>query len=38
MINGLNYQDIALLLNKSPKQIDNAIQRIRLKIKKMLAK
>ncbi len=38
MITGLNYQDIAIILNKSPKQIDNTIQRIRLKIKKMLAK
>lgn len=38
MINNLNYQEIAIILEKEPKQIDNAIQRIRLKIKKMLDK
>ena len=36
MVNGINYIDIANLLNKTPKQIDNTIQRIRLKIKKIL--
>ncbi|NLA32789.1 MAG: hypothetical protein GX864_02480 [Mollicutes bacterium] len=36
MINGINYIDIANLLGKTPKQIDNAIQRIRLKIKKII--
>lgn len=36
LIQGLNYQDIALLLNKSPKQIDNTIQRIKNKIKEIL--
>ena len=36
MISGLNYQEIAPLLNKKPKQIDNSIQRIRSKIKKLL--
>lgn len=38
MINGVNYRDIAILLDKDPKQIDNTIQRIRQKIKKILAK
>lgn len=36
MINGISYIDIANLLGKTPKQIDNAIQRIRLKIKKII--
>ncbi len=36
LIDGLNYNDIATLLNKDPKQIDNAIQRIRGKIKDLL--
>ncbi len=35
MIKGLNYQEIANFLNRTPKQIDNCIQRIRLKIKKI---
>ena len=35
-ISGLKYRDIALILNKEPKQIDNAIQRIKTKIKKIL--
>lgn len=30
---GLNYQEIAKILNKTPKQIDNTIQRIRIKLK-----
>jgi RNA polymerase sporulation-specific sigma factor len=33
LIHGLSYQDIALVLNKSPKQIDNTIQRLKHKIK-----
>lgn len=33
---GLNYKDIALSLDKEPKMIDNAIQRIKQKAKKML--
>ena len=33
---GLNYRDIASILNKEPKQVDNAIQRIKIKIKKIL--
>ena len=36
LIDNLNYNDIATLLNKDPKQVDNAIQRIRLKIKDLL--
>lgn len=35
MIKGLNYQEIALILKKTPKQIDNTIQRIRIKLKKL---
>ena len=36
MINGLKYDEIATLLNKSYKQVDNTIQRVRNKIKKIL--
>jgi len=36
MIFGLGYKDIANVLDKEPKQIDNAIQRIKTKIKKIL--
>lgn len=36
MISGLKYGEIALLLNKNPKQIDNSIQRVKNKIKKIL--
>lgn len=36
MIQGLGYQDIALLLDKTPKQIDNTIQRIKNKIRGIL--
>lgn len=36
MINNLDYNEIALILNKTPKQIDNAIQRIKHKIKEIL--
>ena len=36
VINGFGYQDIAKILNKAPKQIDNTIQRIRNKIKDLL--
>lgn len=35
MIRGNDYVEIAKILNKTPKQIDNAIQRIRNKIKKI---
>ena len=33
---GFKYNEIALFLNKSPKQIDNTIQRIRNKLKSIL--
>lgn len=36
LINGLNYNDIAILLDKSSKQVDNTIQRLRNKIKKIV--
>ena len=36
VINGFGYQDIAKILNKEPKQIDNTSQRIRNKIKDLL--
>ncbi len=36
LIAGLSYQDIAKVLNRSTKQIDNAIQRIKGKVKDIL--
>ena len=36
MINGLKYDEIAMLLNKNLKQVDNTIQRVKSKIKKIL--
>lgn len=36
LISGLNYKEIATLLDKEPKQIDNTIQRIKNKVKKIL--
>ena len=36
LIMGLNYRDIAELLEKETKQVDNAIQRIKFKIRKIL--
>lgn len=36
LISGLNYQEIAIILDKEPKQIDNTIQRIRGKVKKII--
>lgn len=36
LIHGLTYQDIALVLNKTPKQVDNTIQRLKNKIKNLL--
>ena len=35
-ISGFKYDEIALALDKDKKSIDNAIQRIKLKIKKVL--
>ena len=37
-INGKSYQEIAVLLEKEPKSIDNAIQRVKRKIAKQLEK
>lgn len=36
MLSGLNYKEIALIMNLSPKSVDNTIQRIKTKIKKVL--
>jgi len=36
LINDFNYQQIAQILDKEPKQIDNSIQRIRTKIKDLI--
>lgn len=36
MISNFNYVEIANLLDKTPKQIDNTIQRLKAKIKKVL--
>lgn len=38
LIRGFNYQEIAKILNKEPKQIDNSIQRIRIKIRDLIKK
>ncbi len=35
MVNHLNYTEIAKILDKSPKQIDNTMQRIRFKLKEI---
>ena len=37
MTNNVPYQEIARILEKTPKQIDNTIQRIKLKMRKELA-
>jgi len=36
MLNDLKYNEIANILDKSPKQIDNTMQRVRLKVKSLL--
>ena len=36
LVSGLNYKEIASLLDQEPKQVDNAIQRIKNKVKKIL--
>ncbi len=36
MIKGLKYNEIAIVLGREPKQIDNAMQRIKSKIKKII--
>ena len=38
MEKGFTYQAIALVLNKTPKQVDNTIQRIKNKIKRIIEK
>lgn len=38
MVDGFNYRQIALILKKDSKQIDNAMQRIKSKVKKILKK
>ena len=35
--NGFSYTEIATLLDKTPKSVDNAIQRIKGKVRKILA-
>ena len=37
-INNFNYKEIAEILDKKPKAIDNALQRIRIKVKEQLKK
>ena len=37
MVSGINYIEISEQLDKNPKQIDNAIQRIKSKIKKIIS-
>lgn len=36
MLNGLDYKEIAQALDKSPKQIDNTMQRVRLKARAIM--
>lgn len=36
MIDGLNYKEIATLLNQEPKSVDNTIQRIKNKVKSII--
>lgn len=36
LVNGLKYDQIATILGKTPKQVDNAIQRLKSKIRKIL--
>ena len=36
MINNMDYNTIALILNKTPKQIDNTMQRIKNKVKEII--
>ena len=35
-INGFEYKEIAVILDKDAKSIDNALQRIKLKLKKVI--
>ena len=36
MISYFNYKEIATMLDKEPKQVDNAIQRIKIKVKNII--
>lgn len=36
MINGLTYQEISVLLELTPKQVDNSMQRIKAKVRKLI--
>ena len=38
MVNSFSYNEIARMMDKSPKQIDNAIKRIKLKMKELIEK
>ena len=38
MVNNFSYNEIATILGKTPKQIDNAIQRIKTKMKDLMEK
>ena len=38
MLNSFSYNEIARMMDKSPKQIDNAIKRIKLKMKELIEK
>ena len=38
LINDLSYKQIAIILNSNPKSIDNAIQRIKAKVRKVINK
>jgi len=35
-LNGISYQEIAKIMNRSPKSIDNALQRVKKKIEKFI--
>ena len=38
MVNNFSYNEIAKIMGKSPKQIDNAIKRIKIKMKDLIEK
>lgn len=38
LLSSFTYKEIAQILDKEPKQVDNAIQRIKIKVKEMLKK
>ena len=35
-LDGLSYQEIAVMVSKSPKSVDNAVQRIRRKVARQI--